>query len=138
METLPFTLGGDLRSPGSSLPVKNLTDFKRQENSYFPWTWRDSNPRPLRCERNDLPLIYKPECGSNVLCLWIIVVADQFFADDVVRGIGKNCCKKRESENNLDIEFLGKFLVSVPDGDLGDPRHFCHFPLGPPLPAEDR
>jgi hypothetical protein len=29
---------------------------------YFQiWTWRDSNPRPLRCERNDLPLIYKPE-----------------------------------------------------------------------------
>ena len=24
------------------------------------WTWRDLNPRPLRCERNDLPLIYKP------------------------------------------------------------------------------
>ncbi len=24
------------------------------------WTRRDSNPRPLRCERNDLPLIYRP------------------------------------------------------------------------------
>ncbi len=24
------------------------------------WTRRDLNPRPLRCERNDLPLIYEP------------------------------------------------------------------------------
>ena len=33
-----------------------------RENEADPdsWTWRDSNPRPLRCERNDLPLIYKP------------------------------------------------------------------------------
>ena len=31
------------------------------------WTWRDSNPRPLRCERNDLPLIYKP--GMRYLIL---------------------------------------------------------------------
>src|SRR3990170_797313 len=26
----------------------------------YKWTRRDSNPRPLRCERNDLPLIYRP------------------------------------------------------------------------------
>ena len=24
------------------------------------WTRRDLNPRPLRCERSDLPLIYEP------------------------------------------------------------------------------
>ncbi len=24
------------------------------------WTRRDLNPRPLRCERSDLPLIYRP------------------------------------------------------------------------------
>jgi hypothetical protein len=25
------------------------------------WTRRELNPRPLRCERNDLPLIYEPK-----------------------------------------------------------------------------
>lgn len=28
------------------------------------WTRRDLNPRPLRCERNDLPLIYEPFSGE--------------------------------------------------------------------------
>gem|GEM_PF-4177132 len=29
------------------------------------WTRRDLNPRPLRCERNDLPLIYEPFCEKE-------------------------------------------------------------------------
>ncbi len=30
------------------------------EKSEEEWTRRDLNPRPLRCERSDLPLIYEP------------------------------------------------------------------------------
>ncbi len=30
------------------------------QNDKEEWTRRDLNPRPLRCERNDLPLIYAP------------------------------------------------------------------------------
>src|SRR3989338_464467 len=29
------------------------------------WTRRESNPRPLRCERSDLPLIYVPDKARN-------------------------------------------------------------------------
>jgi len=52
--------------------------------------------------------------------------------------IGDEGKKRAESENDLDIEFLCKFLVPVPDGDLSDPRHLCHFPLGAPLSTENR
>ena len=39
------------------LPLKNL---KRRYMDP-----RDLNPRPLRCERNDLPLIYEPAAGVD-------------------------------------------------------------------------
>ena len=34
---------------------------KTSASSKKQWTWRDLNPRHLRCERSYLPLIYKPE-----------------------------------------------------------------------------
>ncbi len=34
-----------------------LISEKKEEQ----WTRRDLNPRPLRCERSDLPLIYEPK-----------------------------------------------------------------------------
>ncbi len=32
-----------------------------KKNLKNQWTRRELNPRPLRCERNDLPLIYEPK-----------------------------------------------------------------------------
>ena len=44
---------------GSALRTRHdLRSQKRFEKK--KWTRRDLNPRPLRCERSDLPLIYEP------------------------------------------------------------------------------
>ncbi len=93
------------------------------------WTRRDLNPRPLRCERSDLPLIYEPEnCGITIL----------------PRMEYSCCCGKatagkiKKSEDDLDVEFLCQFLVPVPDRDFRDPCHFRYFALGAPLSAQDR
>ncbi len=39
-----------------------VRDFlKTYKKNFTSWTRRELNPRPLRCERNDLPLIYEPK-----------------------------------------------------------------------------
>jgi hypothetical protein len=40
--------------------VDNIKSIIFRTINIFKWTRRDLNPRPLRCERNDLPLIYEP------------------------------------------------------------------------------
>jgi hypothetical protein len=37
------------------------SDKNGGQNPAIKWTRRELNPRPLRCERNDLPLIYEPK-----------------------------------------------------------------------------
>ena len=38
-----------------------FTSEKKLQKILISWTRRELNPRPLRCERNDLPLIYEPK-----------------------------------------------------------------------------
>ena len=45
--------------------------------------------------------------------------------------------EKGGSENNLDIEFLSKFLVSVTDGDFSHAGNFRYLTLGSPFTAEN-
>ena len=70
--------------------ISNSTQKPKRKTQYpqkiwnMIWTWRDLNPRHLRCERSYLPLIYKPNC-TIVLC--------------------KNPINPSETRKNSDISF---------------------------------